>query len=249
MSTQDTPIWARPEPGQRKPRFTREQIAQVAMTIADDEGLDAVSMRRVAQELGAGTMTLYHYVRNKSELFALMEDAMMGELLVPDDEFPEGWRDGFREIARRSRETHRRHRWLGEFRDDDQAPGGPNGMRHFEQSLLAASRTGLPLEERLEMIVQLDEYVLGFAMRDRLMPAPGEFLDDDLAGFAPDALEYMEHQLATGDYPHIVHLLESEGGILPLIKRMVGLMLDDRRFERGLERLLDGFALEIERSR
>jgi AcrR family transcriptional regulator len=248
VSTQDTPIWARPEPGQRKPRFRREQIAAVAMEIADKEGLDAVSMRRVATELGAGTMTHYHYVKNKSELFALMEDAMMGELLVPDDELPDDWRGGFREIARRSHETHRRHRWVGEFRDDDQAPGGPNGIRHFEQSLLVASRTGLPLEQRLEMIVQVDEYILGFAVRDRLMPSPGEHLDDDLAGLSPDGIDYMLHQLSTGEYPHLEALVAEEGDVLGVIKRMIALMTDQGRFDRGLERLLDGFALEIERA-
>jgi AcrR family transcriptional regulator len=249
VSTHDAPIWARPEPGTRKPRFTREQIASVAMEIADAEGLDAVSMRRVANELGAGTMTLYHYVKNKSELFALMEDAMMGELLVPDDELPDDWRGGLRAIAQHSRETHKRHGWLGEYRDDDQAPGGPNGMRHFEQSLAVAARTGLPFEQQLEMIVQVDEYVLGFAMRDRLMPAPGESLDDDLAGLSPDGIDYMLHQLTTGEYPHIEELIEREGGVTGLIKRMVAFMTDESRFERGLERLLDGFALEIERAR
>src|SRR5919199_3069026 len=82
------PIWTRPEPGQRKPRFTREQLAAAALAIADEEGLDAVTMRRVADALGAGTMTLYHYVQSKDELLILMADAMMGELLVPDGEMP-----------------------------------------------------------------------------------------------------------------------------------------------------------------
>src|SRR5262249_21982259 len=86
------PIWARPEPGSRRPRFTREQIAAAALAIADAEGMEAVSMRRVAADLGAGTMTLYHYVRTKDELIALMDDAIVGEVLLPDDELPRGWR-------------------------------------------------------------------------------------------------------------------------------------------------------------
>jgi AcrR family transcriptional regulator len=242
----DAPIWARPEPGARKPRFKREQIAEVAMKIADAEGLEAVSMRRVANELGAGTMTLYHYVKNKSELFALMEDAMMGELLVPADELPGDWRGGMVAIARRSHEAHTRHPWVGLFQADEQAPGGPNGMRHFEQSLAVAARTGLPLEQQLEIIVQLDEYTLGFAMRDRMMPAPGEHLDD-LAGLSPDGIEYMVHQLGTGEYPNVEALMEQEGDVIGVIKRMVALMLDPGRFERGLDRLLDGIALEVEK--
>ena len=61
-SAGESPIWARPEPGERRARRAREQIAQAAIAIADAEGFEAVSMRRIAAELGAGTMTLYHYV-------------------------------------------------------------------------------------------------------------------------------------------------------------------------------------------
>src|SRR5262244_701385 len=121
------PIWARPEPGGRRPRFTRQQIAAVALAIADAEGFDAVSMRRIAAELGAGTMTLYYYVRTKDELIALMDDAIMGEILIPEDEIPEGWREGMAEIARRSHAIFVRHPWsLESLRN---AEGGPNALR------------------------------------------------------------------------------------------------------------------------
>ena len=63
------------------------------MRIADAEGFDAVSMRRIATELDAGTMTLYHYVRTKDELLTLVIDAVMGEVVIPDDEpMPDDWR-------------------------------------------------------------------------------------------------------------------------------------------------------------
>src|SRR5262245_7471646 len=88
------PIWARPEPGGRRPRFTRQQIAAVALAIADAEGFGAVSMRRVAAELGAGTMTLYYYVRSKDELLDLMDCALMADVLIPDGGLPTCGRDG-----------------------------------------------------------------------------------------------------------------------------------------------------------
>ena len=87
-------IWTRPEPGSRKPRFSRDDIAQAALRIADTEGFDALSMRRLAAELDAGTMTLYHYVQTKDELLTLVNDAVMGELLIPADELPTDWRGG-----------------------------------------------------------------------------------------------------------------------------------------------------------
>jgi len=73
-------LWAR---STRRPKHTREQIAATALAIADAEGIEAVTMRRIAAELGAGTMTLYHYVASKAELTALMLDAIMAEQLAP----------------------------------------------------------------------------------------------------------------------------------------------------------------------
>src|SRR6187200_555611 len=92
-------IWTHPEPGMRRAGHTREQIAQAALRIADTEGFEAVSMRRIAGELRAGTMTLYHYVRDKGELLSLMDDAVMGEVLVPDDELSADWREALTAIA------------------------------------------------------------------------------------------------------------------------------------------------------
>ena len=136
-------IWSRPEPGKRGARLSRDGIAAKAMEIADRDGLEAVSMRRVASELGAGTMTLYHYVDNKRELFDLMNDAMMGELLVPEESLQGGWREALVAIAHTSLDTWRRHPWLHEAVAGRPA-FGPNGMRHFEQSLAAVAETGLP---------------------------------------------------------------------------------------------------------
>ena len=76
-------LWTRTEPGARRTRFTREDITAAAVRIADTEGINALSMRRLAAELEAGTMTLYHYVRTKEELLALVSDSIMGELLLP----------------------------------------------------------------------------------------------------------------------------------------------------------------------
>ena len=80
VAPRDARVWTRTEPTGRQPRFTRDQIAAAAIRIADAEGADALSMRRIASELDAGTMTLYHYIRTKDELLALVGDAIMGEM-------------------------------------------------------------------------------------------------------------------------------------------------------------------------
>src|SRR4051812_35737630 len=237
------PIWTRPPPGSRRPRYTREQIAAAALQIADGEGIEAVSMRRVASELGAGTMTLYHYVRTKADLIALMDDAIMAELLVPDGELPADWRGALTAIARRSREAFRRHPWTLTAMQESEGEGGPNGMRHFEQSLAAVAGTGLSLERRLEIIAVVDDYVYGFAMRAAGVHAA------DAADHVPAALvDYVEAQLATGEYPHMAEIVGT-GDTAAAFAHMLSVMFDEGRFERGLARLLDGIALDIEPDR
>jgi AcrR family transcriptional regulator len=158
-------MWTRPEPGARKPRFTRETIAEAAVHIADTEGFDALSMRRLAAELDAGTMTLYHYVRTKDELLSLVADSVMGELIVPEGEMPEHWRDALVVIAHRSRAALLRHPWALDIHDDP-APG-PNMMRHFDQSMQAVAELDLSVGERFELVSAVDEYTFGFSFAER----------------------------------------------------------------------------------
>jgi AcrR family transcriptional regulator len=235
------PIWARPGPGERKPAYTREQIAAAAMRIADAEGTDAVTMRRVATELGAGTMTLYHYVANKQELLALMDDAMMGELLVP--ELSDDWREALAQIARSSYAVFKRHPWLVEHMgdDDDRGPGGPNGMRHFEQSLKAAAMTGLKDIDRMEIVALVDDYVFGHAMRAREMAGQTQQSEEHIGAM----LDYVHSMLSTGDYPHIAEMAGDDPRAN--FERFAKLAADDAFFERGLQRLLDGIELDLRR--
>ena len=126
-------VWTRSEPASRKPRLSRDDIAAAAIRIADAEGFDAVSMRRLAAELDAGTMTLYHYVRTKDELLTLVFDAFMSEVVLPAGErLPRGWRAAISVIARQTRDALRRHPWVLDITDDPSI--GPNAMRHFDQS-------------------------------------------------------------------------------------------------------------------
>ena len=241
------PIWARPEPGERKPAHTRERIAETAMAIADAEGYEAVTMRRVAAELGAGTMTLYHYVHNKDELIALMDDAMMGELLVPPDELADDWRESLAQIARRSYATFQRHPWIFEHIADEDAPnpGGPNGLRHFEQSLRAVAGTGLDMPGQFELVSLVDDYVWGHAMRARvdMQEHAGERGEERIEAM----LEYLRAQLSTGEFPYVESLVGDD--IRARFEQLMEMSGDENRFERGLQRLLDGIALDLERRR
>jgi AcrR family transcriptional regulator len=237
MSRTAGPIWARPEPGSRRPRFTREQIAAVALRIADTQGFDAVSMRRIASEVGAGTMTLYHYVRTKDELIALMDDAIMAEMLVPDDQLPEDWRSALTAIARSTRATLDRHSWA--LHSLQEASLGPNAMRHFEQSLAAIAGTPLDLHSKFALLAIVDDYVFGHALRAREVHARAATTEAE----AEAARDFARSQLETGRFPHTealaTHWEQTSSSSLTTAEGCEAL------FDRGLEMLLDGAAARL----
>lgn len=241
MSTEESalPIWARPEPQARGPRFSRAQIAAAALRIADQEGFDAVSMRNVASKLGAATMTLYNYVKTKDELVALMDDALMAEALVPEGELPEHWRDAITMIARRTWAALVRHPWAVVSLQGAQL--GPNAMRHFEQCLAALAGTGMADAAKFDLLALVDSYVFGSALRTGESYARARTAQSDPETTAA-LIEYGMAQLATGQYPHTEALLAgrdprtSDDAPSPPMDEQG---LKDQ-FERGLETLLNG---------
>jgi AcrR family transcriptional regulator len=228
-------IWFRDEPAARRPSHSRAEIARAAIEIADSKGFEAVSMRRVAQELGAGTMTLYHYVRNKDELVALMTDAVMGEILVPEGELSGDWRTALTEIANRTRDTFARHRWIFE-RFGDGRPG-PNGMRHFEQSLAAVAPLDLDREETFDLIGQVDDYVFGYALREV------QEREEHERGWPTELVEFLQRELDTGNYPLISRFFgnDADAGVA----EVMDLVTKEGRFDRGFNRLLDGIEANL----
>ena len=223
-------LWTRSEPGARKPRLGRAELAAAAIRIADGEGIDAVSMRRLALELEVGTMSLYHYVRTKDELLALMLDELLLEVVVPDGELPADWRGALTAIARRSRASLRRHPWVFDIAGEPTI--GPNAMRHFDQSWQAVSGFDGDLETKLDLISAVDEYTFGCCLWERQRPEGGA---GDTA-----MVRYIEGLLAEGDYPAMRELTK-DGGVHALWSRMQAHSDDEHRFERNLARLLDGF--------
>jgi AcrR family transcriptional regulator len=232
-------IWLRQEPSNPRSAHTRSEIAAAALAIADEEGFEAVSMRRVAQRLGAGTMTLYNYVSTKDELITLMADAVMAEALVPEGRLAEGdWRRGLRQIALHTRETFRRHRWALDRLDHSQPV--PNGLRTFEQSLRACSGLDLPPAEKFELISLVDDYVFGFALR------VAREIEDRRRGWNPEVLRFLQGQLESEELTEFRHFIG--GDVVAGFDWAGKLILDEGRFERGLERLLDGIEADLAKS-
>jgi AcrR family transcriptional regulator len=195
----------------RTRQLDRKKIAAAALAIADAEGFAAVSMRRIAQELRVGTMSLYYYVRTKVELIAAMDDALMAELVAPV--LPNDWREALTVIALRTRDLFIRHPWA--LSSMQSAPPGVNAMRHTEQCLQVLSGTGMRMEVKLTLLAVIDDFVFGYALRE----AAGDHNVD---------IDFAKKQLATGGFPHLAKAFGK--------KRVLCM---PNRFEIGLVALLD----------
>jgi AcrR family transcriptional regulator len=233
----------REEPGARRAGLSREQIGRTAVKIADAEGFEDVSMRRVARELTAGTMTLYHYVRNKEELLTLMWNEVMAELVLPEIELTGDWRQDLSKIARVSRRAFKQHPWIFEAMSQP-AGSGPNGLRHFEQSLAAVSELNAPPRDRLELAGLVDDYVFGFTLRELLQEMYEAEGDPDMT---ESGIAFFESELETGEYPNVSKLLRGDlrKAVERLMESFSGEAATNRRFERGLKALLDGFEANL----
>jgi AcrR family transcriptional regulator len=141
----------------RPPTRTRAEVVAAAIAIADAEGLAAVSMRRVAADLGAGVMSLYTYVPDKENLVELMIDEVVGEQELPGAASTD-WRAELLHLARGQRELMLRHPWLPTALSIRQALG-PNVLAHLEYTLGVLEPTGLDGQTRLEVIALLTGFV------------------------------------------------------------------------------------------
>ena len=238
-------IWLRPEPNDRRPRFNREQITDAVLKIADSEGFEALTMKRIAGELDCGVMTLYYYVRTKADLIALMHDAILAEILLPH--LPGGWREAVSAIARRTRDVLLAHPWS--VASLNGAQFGPNAMRHVEQSLEALDALDLDTAEKLTFWGIVDDYVFGSALRTVESLTHAAAAEDNPTLLA-DAITFGRQQLATGQFPRLA-ALDRKHPVLKQVKRdkksghpMAAAL--SIQFEKGLKAILDGLADSIE---
>ena len=227
-------LWNGTERGARgpKPGLTLERIVETAIAVADAEGIDAVSMRRVARELGAGTMSLYRHVPGKDELLILMLDRV-GAGTVPPVGGDLPWRAALELAARGSYRLYLDHPWLLKV-NWTRPVFGPNTMAGFEAILAAIDGIGLTDQERVTLIVAVDSLVTGLARSQILYASAAEetgLSDDECWQLQTPVLE---RAMASGDYPAMA-ALSDDAFDAPW----------NETFEFGLHRLLDGTELLV----
>jgi AcrR family transcriptional regulator len=220
-------IWDFPEHGSRGPRarHDRAAVAALAVRIADAEGLDAVTMRRLAGELGIAVMSLYNYVPAKEHLVQLMTDQLAGEYAYPVKSPPDP-RAAIADLATQTRDIARRHPWLAGLLHPPMPPG-PNGLRYLDYflGLLAGSRLGTGA--RLEIITM----IRGFAtMYGAMQASPAGTSEQTTA-----QVQALTSAAAQGRYPNLAAALAVAG---PARRH-------DDIFRSGIERLIEAARLGL----
>jgi DNA-binding transcriptional regulator YhcF (GntR family) len=213
--------------------LTSERIVAVAVAIADAEGLDGLSMRRVAAELGAATMALYRHVVDKDDLVLRMLDAALGEWRPPSDA-PDGWRPRLEIAGRTLWALFRRHPWLAPAMSMTRPQAVAGGLALSEWTLAALDSSGADHATVMTAYLTLVNYVRGTAVN--LEP---EAEAEAATGLNPD--QWMDTQ------EEAMRSIVGDGRF-PTFERVLSTPYDfdlDVLFEFGLQRLLDGFALVI----
>jgi DNA-binding transcriptional regulator YhcF (GntR family) len=211
------------------PELTRTDIVDAAVRIADSEGFEALSMRRVAAALGSGVMSLYRHVSSKEELDLLLRDAVFSERPLPTPP-PTSWRARLELSGRTLWDLYRRHPWLAQTPSLTRPSAGRHQLPYSEWMLAALSETGLDDQTILLVHLSLFGFVHGLAAtletEAREEAASGVTSNEWLAAHEAETRALM----TTAAFPHSARVFLHAPIPLDL----------DQLLEFGLQRFLDG---------
>jgi AcrR family transcriptional regulator len=192
---------ARPEPATEEPRaqLSEERVLRTAVTLADRHGIEWLSMRKLADELGVSAMSPYYYVPNKERLIDGMVDIVFSEIEPPSLELD--WKTAMRRRAASTREALNRHRWaIGHM--EGRTHHGPANLRLHDAVLGCLRAAGFSLEMTVHAYSVQDAYIYGFVLQETDMASE---TPDDFAAEAQRQMHAYEDVLA--EYPHLVEVV------------------------------------------
>ena len=176
--------------------LTRERVLAAAVALADRGGIESLSMRKLAQELGVEAMSLYHHVANKDDILDGLVDVVFGEIDLPSGE--DGWKAAMRRRAISAREALRRHPWATGMMESRPTPGAAN-LRHHDAVLGVLRGAGFSLELAAHAYSLLDSYIYGFALEEASLPfhTPEE---------AAQVAQAIMAEFPASEYPHLTEI-------------------------------------------
>jgi AcrR family transcriptional regulator len=224
-------IWTHPAAPARQRRLGRAEIVTAAIEVADQGGVDALTMTAVSRKLGSYTaMSLYRYVVSKDGLVDLMLDAAIGEVDVPDQPGPD-WRGELHALADSSWAMVKRHLWYAQL-VQTRPRLGPNTMHRTEFILSVIVRQGASVAEAMTYAALLDRHIFGSALQEaEELAMYRRYGVDNAQRLMDEVVAAREAAVAGGNHPLLSQWMSEPAGAAP-----------DEQFELSLEFLLDGVA-------
>ena len=180
----------------RRPPLNKALVIEGAIELADEIGIDALTIRRLAAKLGVKPMSIYHHVANKDEILDGMVDIVFSEIDRPETDTD--WKAAIRGRAVSARTVLARHRWATPMMESRPTPG-PETLRHHDAVIGCFRRAGFSIEMTAHAYALVDNYIYGFALQEASLPATG---GEEMADLAETIIE----PLPADDYPHLVEL-------------------------------------------
>jgi AcrR family transcriptional regulator len=208
-------------------RLSRERVLRAAIAHADVGGLEALTMRTLAEELGVAPMALYRHIANKDDLVDAMVDVVFSEIDLPASSA--GWKTAMRQRAISARQVLSRHRWAIGLMESRTNPG-PANLRHHDAVISTLRAAGFTIEMAAHAYSLVDSYIYGFALTQMTLPF-------DSSAEVAEVAQNMLQPFPLNEYPNLVEFI-TEHAMKP------GYDYGDE-FVYGLDVILDG----LERAR
>lgn len=150
-----------------KVQMSRERVISAAVELADQIGIDPLTIRKLAEEIGVGPMTIYHYVDNKEDIIDGMVDAVFAEIDLPPEDLE--WDEAIRVRCRSARDVLAAHPWAAPLMESRLNPG-PATLGHHDAVIGCLRRTGMDWSLLALAYASIDAYVYGFALQEAGLP-------------------------------------------------------------------------------
>jgi len=210
----------------RRRPLSRDRVLRAAIRLADEGGLESVSMRKLGQVLRVEAMSLYKHVVNKDDILDGIADLVMGDFEVPSGEVD--WKTAIRRSAISTHQVLLRHPWASSL-IESRLNAGPARMRYLDALIGVLSAAGFEMAHIIRAIMALDSHTYGFVLQEMAWSFDTEN--------APEMAETFARGLPAGDYPNLLAMAEmaatAPGGAHVDFEFGLDLILD------GLERLRD----------
>lgn len=208
-------------PNRGRAPLSRERVLGAAVALADEDGLQALTMRRLGRRLGVEAMSLYNHVANRDDILDGMIDVVVKEIDLPSQV---DWREAMRRRAIAARDVFSRHPWASVLIDSRES-SGPERLRYFDWVIGTLRQAGFSLELAVRAFSLMDSYVYGFGRQQFNLSSSGEGAPEDVAAAFLQAVP-------AGQYPYLTEVVTDYA-------MKVGYD-DGADFQFGLNLILDG---------